>query len=612
IRDGMAWLSQAQNDDGGFGDTDLSHSNIATSYLVLAAHSLAQETVGPIEIDETTTRDSESNPDAAARRGLHDSTGKLAVDRLQRYIETVGGQAALTKRYGKDKTFVVPIRTTLAIAGRLPWREVSQLPFELAAVPASWYRLVRMPVVSYAIPALVAIGWVRHCKAPTFFLPWRWLRSCVKRRVLGVLRFMQPASGGYLEATPLTSFVLMSLAEADLAQHAVAKSAIQFLLDSALDDGSWPIDTDLATWVTSLAVEALAADPDDNGLWCNEKLVDWHLNCQHVQPHPLSGARPGGWGWTDLSGAVPDGDDTPAAIIAAAVFQKHMPGKSKALAAATDRGLQWLAKLQNRDGGYPTFCRGWGRLPFDRSSVDLTAHAMRAQRSAGGTGDAMRRGDGSIDKSAIRYLQKQQAGDGSFLPLWFGNQDGHDDENPIYGTSRVLMAAEDLPEDLVDRATSFLLNQQNADGGWGGGPSVTRYHQRLDDEIASATNTALNNSTNNSKSNHPIVSTIEETALAIEALAHVARLRGGHQQIFRSKSANSASTGAATTNRLPAAIISGVGFLDRMVELERHRLAWPIGFYFAKLWYHERLYPLLFATRALGEVLRWTGGRDRD
>src|SRR6266478_1021032 len=31
---GVAWLVRQQNPDGGFGDTDLSHSNIATSMLV--------------------------------------------------------------------------------------------------------------------------------------------------------------------------------------------------------------------------------------------------------------------------------------------------------------------------------------------------------------------------------------------------------------------------------------------------------------------------------------------------------------------------------------------------------------------------------------------------
>lgn len=52
------------------------------------------------------------------------------------------------------------------------------------------------------------------------------------------------------------------------------------------------------------------------------------------------------------------------------------------------------------------------------------------------------------------------------------------------------------------------------------------------------------------------------------------------------------------------AIIRGVEFLLRSVAMGRHREPWPIGFYFAKLWYHERLYPLIFAVAALGSYLR--------
>jgi squalene-hopene/tetraprenyl-beta-curcumene cyclase len=32
--------------------------------------------------------------------------------------------------------------------------------------------------------------------------------------------------------------------------------------------------------------------------------------------------------------------------------------------------------------------------------------------------------------------------------------------------------------------------------------------------------------------------------------------------------------------------------------------AWPIGFYFAKLWYYERLYPAIFSLGALGAAIR--------
>jgi hypothetical protein len=128
------------------------------------------------------------------------------------YIESKGGLAGLRQRYGIDKTFVVPIMTNLALAGLVEWREIDPLPFELACVPQSWYRFVGMPVVSYAIPALVAIGQARYYHAPPRNPLTRLIRWLSITRSLRVLRQMQPDSGGYLEATPLTSFVVMSLA----------------------------------------------------------------------------------------------------------------------------------------------------------------------------------------------------------------------------------------------------------------------------------------------------------------------------------------------------------------------------------------------------------------
>jgi len=42
------------------------------------------------------------------------------------------------------------------------WADVPPLPFELACVPQRFYRFIGLPVVSYAIPALVAMGQARH------------------------------------------------------------------------------------------------------------------------------------------------------------------------------------------------------------------------------------------------------------------------------------------------------------------------------------------------------------------------------------------------------------------------------------------------------------------
>ncbi len=71
-----------------------------------------------------------------------------------------GGVAAVVKRYGKDRTFSVPILTHCALAGIVDWKEVIPLPFELSCVPHRLYAAVKMPVVSYALPALIAIGQV--------------------------------------------------------------------------------------------------------------------------------------------------------------------------------------------------------------------------------------------------------------------------------------------------------------------------------------------------------------------------------------------------------------------------------------------------------------------
>ena len=48
---------------------------------------------------------------------------------------------------------------------------------------------------------------------------------------------------------------------------------------------------------------------------------------------------------------------------------------------------------------------------------------------------------------------------------------------------------------------------------------------------------------------------------------------------------------------------TGLNWLIERVQAEQLQPA-PIGFYFAKLWYHERLYPLIYATGALGMAVR--------
>ena len=553
VRGGLHWLAAHQNPDGGFGDADGCPSNISTTTLAWAT--LGQHRAVGNERTEA---------------WLSRRVGPLTAESLA---------AAITHVYGDDRTFAVPILTHCALAGRFGWEHVPVLPFELAALPHAWFKWVGLPVVSYALPALIAIGQAQHHHHPTASRAGRAVRDAVRARTLRILESIQPASGGFLEAAPLTSFVTMALAGSGLAGHPVARQGVAFLTGSVRDDGSWPIDTNLATWLTTLSINALGGAAFT--LEERRYLRGWLIDQQYRVVHPYTQSAPGGWAWTDLSGGVPDGDDTPGALLALAELaaaddgarrragtgegaggerapatqgattasagtgrpgterraasstvhavpragrmrqgsRRGLPAHDAETLAAATAGVGWLIDLQNDDGGVPTFCRGWGRLPFDQSSPDLTAHALRAWR-------AWRDLDPRVDRAmerAVAYLVRHQRPDGSWVPLWFGNPWTPDQTNPVYGTARVLECGDLLPASARRRGEAFLRTMQQEDGSFGA---------------------------------------VEETALAVAATGDA---RGRRWLLTRSAFE-------------PA----------------------PIGLYFAKLWYFEKLYPLIFTVAALG------------
>src|SRR5205807_3347766 len=130
---------------------------------------------------------------ASAERWLRQKAGGLEPDRLA---------PAIIERYGSDRTFSVPILTMCALAGRLgqgreAWRWVIPLPFELAACPHQWFAALRLPVVSYALPALIAIGQARHHHRPTRNPLLRLARNLARNKTLRLLAKVQPSSGGF-------------------------------------------------------------------------------------------------------------------------------------------------------------------------------------------------------------------------------------------------------------------------------------------------------------------------------------------------------------------------------------------------------------------------------
>jgi squalene-hopene/tetraprenyl-beta-curcumene cyclase len=549
IGSGLEWLARTQLADGGWGDTVRSKANVATTLLAWAAFGLGGRVLG-----KTPEREGFDEVVARAERWIEQEAGGLAPQALK---------AALGRRYGKDKTFAVPILMACAVGGRLGaapgcWREVPALPFEMAAFPRRWFAALRLPVVSYALPALIAIGQVRHVHAPGW-RPWSWLREAAVGRTRRLLREIQPEGGGFLEATPLTGFVAMALCSAGAGNGEVVREALAFLERSVREDGSWPIDTNLATWGTTLSVKALGSDlpPGDR-----EAVREWLLGQQYKVQHPYCLSAPGGWAWTDLPGGVPDADDTAGALLAL----RELAGPAEVVAA--EAGARWLAGLQNEDGGMPTFCKGWGALPFDRSAADLTAHALAAWQ--------VWREDLPMDlvpamQRAVDWIEKTQRPDGAWLPLWFGNEHETDEANAVYGTATVLKYLCRLPvagfprlAGMREKAAGFLTRVQQENGTWSGGPGGG-------------------------------AGSIEETAAAVEALVAFA------------------GSGLETSlaQSLGRGIEAGGSALLRLTEGGKQFPAAPIGLYFARLWYYEKLYPLTASVAAFRRLQEWLAARDR-
>jgi squalene-hopene/tetraprenyl-beta-curcumene cyclase len=148
------------------------------------------------------------------------------------------------------------------------------------------------------------------------------------------------------------------------------------------------------------------------------------------------------------------------------------------------------------------------------------------------------------------YLAQTQRQDGSWVPLWFGDQRVTSEANPVLGTARVLAAYGDcdhLDDDHAAEGVKYLLRVQNDDGGWGGAVGIE--------------------------------STVEQTAMAVSALCRF-----------------------AADDEARQALVRGAAYLVARVESGEWTDPAPIGLYFASLWYTEALYPVTWTVEALGRT----------
>jgi squalene-hopene/tetraprenyl-beta-curcumene cyclase len=222
-------------------------------------------------------------------------------------------------------------------------------------------------------------------------------------------------------------------------------------------------------WDTCLACQAfIEADAVDAGSIEIDKGLEWLLDKQlSDEPgdwrEPCPDLQGGGWAFQYSNYYYPDLDDT--SMVAWAM---RRTGK-ELYTEAIQRAAEWVAGMQSRGGGFGSFEVNntqyyLNYIPFadhgallDPPTADVTGRSIALLTLAN-----KEKYTHNI-AAGIAYLKKEQEEDGSWFGRWGTNY--------IYGTWSVLTALEvaedDLQQDYIRHAVSWLRDTQNEDGGWG-------------------------------------------------------------------------------------------------------------------------------------------------
>lgn len=303
-------------------------------------------------------------------------------------------------------------------------------------------------------------------------LPWKPLRRRAVRACERWILDHQEADGSWGGIQPPWVYALIALKCLGYRNEdePMARGIRGLLHDFAIEtERTFTVQPCLSpVWDTALAVTGMreagvAADHPAllrAGRWLLSKEIrapgDW---CVKVK-----GVEPGGWAFEFANDKYPDTDDTAEVLIALRLLD--LGGEPEA---AATRAWRWLRAMQSANGGWGAFDRDNTKrfvtqIPFadfgatlDPPSEDVTAHIAEAfaQADVPASDPMMRR--------AAAYLHRTQERDGSWFGRWGVNY--------VYGIGAAVPAlvavGEEPSSPRVRGAVRWLIDHQNADGGWG-------------------------------------------------------------------------------------------------------------------------------------------------
>jgi squalene-hopene/tetraprenyl-beta-curcumene cyclase len=425
-----------------------------------------------------------------------------AHDAMQRALKVIHQQGGAAKARVFTKIW-------LALFGQYPWSGIPSMPPELIYLPpgipfnlydfACWARGTIAPlliVISHrpvkelgcSVPELIVPGtehlltrvpgsgvfwWLDKLLKLYEALPWQPGRTRARHRVVDWIVQRQEADGSWGGIQPPWVYSLIALSLEGMSnEHPVMRKGIEGLKGFSLEDeNGWRFQACMSpVWDTAWSILALRAAGIERHhpairraiRWLLQEQIftggDWQVRCGQV---PC-----GGWAFEFENDTYPDIDDT--AVVVLALLKA---GTGIEVQAAVARAVQWVLITRSSNGAWGAFDKDNTRqivyrLPFadfgallDPPSEDVTAHALEMLAHVDVPGKQQ------IMRKALKYLRQTQRPDG----CWFGRWG----VNYIYGTWCVLSALAALRDngyavhDMIESGTTWLLEHQNADGGWG-------------------------------------------------------------------------------------------------------------------------------------------------